>query len=441
MATHGRMTALEEQRSPRSPRLKVIAFAYACEPHKGSEPGVGWNVVRRLATYHDVWVITRANNRAPIEEELQASPVQGLSFIYHDLPYWLARWKRGAGGVQLYSYLWQLTAVRPARRVHESVRFDASHHVTFVKYWAPSGAAFLGLPFVWGPVGGADGLAPGFWGGLSRRSKVRERLRKTLQSIGERDPLLRITARRAAMAFGTTEATCERLLALGVARVELLQAVALDLREIGLSPEITRATSERLEFVSIGRLEGQKGHHVALAAFARAAIPGARYTIVGDGTEMGRLKRLAHVLGVGHQVEFTGALPRPEAMKSLARADVMIQPSLHESGGSATLEAMAHAIPVVALRQGGPAVHVTSETGILIEPTSEEAVVEAMADALRTLAADPELRGRMGRAGLERLRTTFSWQALVAKLAKALTEAAVSSRETGNRSSNSRTRR
>ena len=58
-------------------RLKVLAFAYACEPNKGSEPGVGWNLARNIAKYHDVWVLTRSNNRTAIEQELAKAPVEG----------------------------------------------------------------------------------------------------------------------------------------------------------------------------------------------------------------------------------------------------------------------------------------------------------------------------------------------------------------------------
>ncbi|HLE82176.1 MAG TPA: glycosyltransferase family 1 protein, partial [Dehalococcoidia bacterium] len=46
-------------------RWKVLISAYACEPGKGSEPNVGWNVAREMARQHDVWVLTRANNRRP----------------------------------------------------------------------------------------------------------------------------------------------------------------------------------------------------------------------------------------------------------------------------------------------------------------------------------------------------------------------------------------
>ena len=61
-------------------RLKVLMSAYACEPGKGSEPGVGWTVAREMARHHDIWVITRANNRPVIEAELARNPQPGLHF-------------------------------------------------------------------------------------------------------------------------------------------------------------------------------------------------------------------------------------------------------------------------------------------------------------------------------------------------------------------------
>ena len=54
-------------------RLKVLASAYACEPEKGSEPGAGWNWVKQIARFHEVWVITRANNRLSIDQALSKS--------------------------------------------------------------------------------------------------------------------------------------------------------------------------------------------------------------------------------------------------------------------------------------------------------------------------------------------------------------------------------
>ena len=58
-------------------RLKVLISAYACESGKGSESGVGWNMVSEMAKYHDIWVMTRANNRPVIEAEQAKNPVLG----------------------------------------------------------------------------------------------------------------------------------------------------------------------------------------------------------------------------------------------------------------------------------------------------------------------------------------------------------------------------
>ena len=59
-------------------RLRILLSAYACEPDRGSEPGVGWNWVRHLAREHEVWVITRSNNRGIIDANDQPDP--GVSF-------------------------------------------------------------------------------------------------------------------------------------------------------------------------------------------------------------------------------------------------------------------------------------------------------------------------------------------------------------------------
>ena len=82
--------------------MKILLSAYACEPRKGSEPGVGWSAALLLSDEHDVWVLTRANNRAAIERELGRCPLPRLHFVYYDLPSWARWWKRRRRGLQLY---------------------------------------------------------------------------------------------------------------------------------------------------------------------------------------------------------------------------------------------------------------------------------------------------------------------------------------------------
>ena len=136
--------------------MKILLSAYACEPNKGSEPGLGWNWAREIARNHEAWVLTRANNRPSIEDTLRKGSIPSLHFVYYDLPDGVKSWKKGQRGVHLYYLLWQWGAYRTAKKVHKQVRFDLVHHITFVSVRQPSFMGLLGIPFIFGPVAGGE---------------------------------------------------------------------------------------------------------------------------------------------------------------------------------------------------------------------------------------------------------------------------------------------
>ena len=390
-------------------RLRVLLSAYACEPRKGSEPGVGWNMAREVANHHDVWVLTRANNRSAIETELARDPVSNLHFVYFDLPRWFRWWKREQRGVQLYYYLWQVGAFYAARRTHRKVRVDLVHHVTFVSYWKPSLLAMLPVPFLWGPVGGGDSAPKAFWADSGLRGSFYEAIREGARWLGEQDPFVRVAARRSVLALATTEETAGRMRKLGARDVRVFSQVGLNEAEIERSGTYEGGKEGIATFVSIGRLLHWKGFHLGLRAFARADLPDSEYWVVGDGPERKRLQALSEQLGVAGRVTFCGQLSREETLSRLDRCDVLIHPSLHDSGGWVCLEAMAAGHPVVCLDLGGPATQVTQETGIKVAAHNPRQAVVDLAKAMKALAASQDLMKRMGEAGRERVAREFSW--------------------------------
>src|SRR5205823_4973935 len=84
-------------------------------------------------------------------------------------------------------------------------------------------------------------------------------------------------------------------------------------------------------------------------------------------------------------VELTGAVPHDQIPAHVAAAHVLCQPSLIEPFGQALLEAMASGRSVVGTRVGGPPEFVPRGAGVLVDPTSEAELV----DALRAAAALP----------------------------------------------------
>ena len=135
--------------------MKLLLSAYACEPDRGGESGVGWHWALELARLrHDVWVLTRANNQQAIQ---RASPnLPNVRFIYYDLPNWLAKLKKKAPILQFYYLLWQWGAYRTARELHRQEQFDLVQHLTFGVFRHPSFMGRLGIPFIFGPVGGGE---------------------------------------------------------------------------------------------------------------------------------------------------------------------------------------------------------------------------------------------------------------------------------------------
>lgn len=392
--------------------MKILISAYSCEPHQGSEPGVGWNIVREVAKYHQVWVLTRPDESGSIiEAELQQNPLPNVHFVYFTLPFWQdsRRWGQ-SGAMQIHYYLWQIQAYFKAISLHQEIGFDVVHHVTFVKYSTPSFLSLLPVPFVWGPVGGGESAPAAFWQDFSFSARIYETVRNLVRWLGERDPFLRLTARRSAVVRATTEDTASRLHQLGINQVQVLPAIALSTEELEVLPQLPPPPRKPLRFISIGRLIHWKGFHLGLRAFAQAGLTDAEYWLVGDGSEQQRLKQLATQLGIADQVKFWGKLDRQETLSKLGASHVLLHPSLHDSGGLVCLEAMAAGRPIICLDLGGPASQVTAATGFKIAAQDPQQATADLAHAMLCLADDDNLREKMGRAGQKLVRELHSWQ-------------------------------
>jgi glycosyltransferase involved in cell wall biosynthesis len=376
--------------------LKMLLSAYSCRPDLGSEGGRGWNVAREAAKPHDVWAITRPVNRSAIEAELANDPAPRLHFVYYDLPRW-ARWgKRQGLGFLYHYYLWQIGSYFVARRLHRKIGFDLAHHVTAGRYWAPSFLALLPVPFLWGPAGGGESAPRAFWKDFGLRGIVEETLRHLIRWLGEHDPLVRLTARRSALALAATEETAARMRRLGAKRVRVFPQVDLHKEDIEQLGRYTVGNGSFLRLISIGRLLHWKGFHLGLESFAEANVPEAEYWLVGDGPHREPLEALARRLGIVDRVRFWGTLSREEALAKLGQCSVLVHPSLHEAGGWVCSEALAAGRPVICLDLGGPAAQVTDETGFRIPANDPDQAVSDIAKAIKLLGDEQDLRKRMG---------------------------------------------
>ena len=155
----------------------------------------------------------------------------------------------------------------------------------------------------------------------------------------------------------------------------------------------------------VANLKPYKGHQYLLDAVARLwpAMP-STLVLVGEGPERPALKRQAERLGI--DVRFLGA--RTDVDRLLARAEVVVLPSLHEGMSNAVMEAMAAGRAVVASDVGGTG-ELLRGRGVLVPPADSA----ALAGALERVLTDHALAKRLGESARAWSRANLSVDSMV----------------------------
>lgn len=395
--------------------MRLLLSAYSCCPNHGSEPGVGWNTVEQAAAdlQNEVHVLVAAGWEERIRRNFDAARHPNIHFHFVGVPGLDSFMVEGRGkpGIALvYYHLWQWFSFRAARRLHDEMSFDLAHHVTFVKYNTPSLLPLLGIPFIWGPVGGAEHAPPVFYREFGWRIRVVEALRRLLQQVAPFSPLLRWTAQNATLSIGVTKETVAALRQLGATKILQMPAVALSDGEVTALTKENGCTNEPPRVLYVGRLIAWKGVHLALRALAACEAKDLTLRVIGDGPLRERLEQEAQTLGIASRVEFLGDRPRNEVLEACRDADGFIYPSLHDSGGNAVIEAMAAGLPVIHLAYGGPDFLVPKDAGWKVQTLEPVDAVKGLTAALNELASNQAERRQRGEVAQQHVMTHHTWR-------------------------------
>lgn len=164
-------------------------------------------------------------------------------------------------------------------------------------------------------------------------------------------------------------------------------------------------------FLSVGRIESNKGFALLASALADAAPslpPSWGWVLVGDGPERQHVKRTITDLGLEGRAVLAGRLDDDDLHSLYAVTDWFVHPTLYEGSSLVTLEAMAHGLPVIASRTGGlPDKVVEGKTGLLVPPGDRAALSQGL------VAAGEADGAAWGAAGRRLCEDRFSWGAVV----------------------------
>lgn len=403
--------------------MRVLIVAEHASARFGGEAALPMHYFRVMrARGIDVRMVTHARVREELRDTFP-NDADRITYI-EDTP--THRWMWRLGGLLparlayiTTGFVSRLSTQRAQRAVARALvrehRIDVVHQPMPVSPREPSLLHGLGAPVIIGPLNGNMTYPEAFRSGSERRLALIEGIaRRFAESLNALMP----GKRKAAAIVVANERTRRALPGKLSGQVLVIPENGVNLALWQHDPAPAANGDLPTRFAYMGRLVDWKAVDLLLLAFKRASA-GAPMTLTlfGDGVEKAALLALARELDVlGEQpdtpgkVFFAGWRSQVECAAALRHCDALMLPSLWECGGAVVLEAMACRLPVIATAWGGPLDYIDEHTGILVPPSSREALIDGLAQAMLKLSRSPELRRRLGEAGRRRVEAEFDWE-------------------------------
>lgn len=382
--------------------MRILISSYSFGAGRGSEAGVGWNIASGLAARgHDVCVVTTSEfhhlNAAALEKaDLPLRLVEfdaGITCFNSSRSY--RRWQRAVGP--------------ELRRLVAEQSYDLIHHVTFNQYRALRDVFEVDIPYVIGPIGGAETVHPRFWQELPLSMAMKEAVRYIPWDVL---PLkYRIAATSAnGIVLASTPQTAERLKRHGgLHNVKLTPVISLHDEEILQSgPQ----GAQEQYFVFDGGARPEKGLKLmlrALSALWRAGVKCPLKVAAVDAAAKARVLRYAQRVGLPIEaLDLLPFMPRVELLRILRGACGFVSVGFRDAGCMALLEAIAQGVPALCLDLAGQ--HWLPSEYVIKVPVDAPDIEHRITEALHELVCQQSKPAEWHIARADWLRNHMSWR-------------------------------
>jgi glycosyltransferase involved in cell wall biosynthesis len=387
-------------------RHRLLLMAAACNPYLSSDSLVGWIRAVQAARFFETWVICGEWDRAAIRCYLDThGEIPGLHFCFLEKSWLEDLLKMGSPlyDIDYIPYnLWHRRAFHIAAKLHREIKFDLVHHVTRLCFREPGYLWKLGVPFIWGPLGGTQNYPWRFLWFAGINATLKEGLRSIINLFQLRfSPRIRKVMKKATFVIAastTVQRDFERnhgikpilLLDTGVSRVARLPK---------------KSKGSPLRIIWSGRFEHRKALPLLLHALSEMP-PNIEYElhILGEGRLGREWQELARSLGIDARCRWLGWLPYHQAVSQIDKADILVFTSLRDTSGNVVLEALSCGVPVICLDHQGVGDIITDNCGIKIPVTTPSEVVAHLRDELVNLASDNARLAGLAQGACERAR-------------------------------------
>lgn len=412
-------------------RLKVLISAHEFSPYQGSECSEGWNIITRLAMYHDITVLFASGSQFKNIDYVKAineyfsnhRSIPGLELINIDQPPLTKLISKlnanfintGSIGLPVLYFLgynlWQRAVYKKARKLQKENNYNIVHQLTQITFREPGYLWKLGIPFIWGPTGGNSTLPKGYFNILSWKSRVFESFRafsnyyqfnfvNRIIQANKRAALIYSFSREDAYLF-EQRANCKISLMLDAGTYINTKSEDLKLER---TPYITG--------IWCGQLIERKAPIILLRALALCKITTekVRIKIVGSGPLETSMFQLAKKLRL-ENIEWIRNVPHDKIFNLFANADFMIHTSIREATSNVIPEALSMGLPVICHDINGMSIAINDSCGIKIPLISSKNSVTEFHNAICRLVTDQDLLNKLKYGAIKRVHE-ISWNSM-----------------------------
>lgn len=392
-------------------KLKIFISAYACEPGKGSEIGVGWHWVLEMSKYFELWVLTRANNQEPIEKYFaeHREDDRGVHWVYFDCPDYIKKFKHQMRGVRTYYTIWQLMSNKIVKEVMQNHKIEVFHLLTYGNaIWSISTYGQKQF-FVWGPTGGVDTIPSEFSKHYTWKHRCLEAVRRIAVSSLKISPSFQHKCKNADLIFCKANSMMDIIPSQYKYKALLFTDVAMDQAPDYFAPKV-RSASEGLVYISVGRLDGWRGFDLLIEAFALVSdkMPNVTMKIIGQGAERNHLGELIKEKKLQDRVVLTGQISMEDYQQEMENCDVVLNACLKEGGVTNAFDCMKWGKPLLCIDTGGYTRNFDDNCAVILNHMQRGALVRSLADEMVRLQ-DETVRRNMSAAMIAKGQT-ITWQ-------------------------------
>ena len=387
--------------------MNILYIAYSCNPFAGSEDKIGWCVPYESSKTNKVYVITKEEQREPVEKYLQSHPLENIKFYYVDIPNFYKKIFKGF----MYSgrlNVWNRRVLPLAKKISADQKIDVIHQITPIEFRAIGDyGKIANIKFVCGPLGGGESLP----NGLKDYAKGHEIIEVVRSGINRWYRFkLRITGKlnRCDYIMFANRETRDFLGLDG--NVPLVTEIAAD--EISIEERtVPKDINKELVFLFAGRMVYRKGLELLFDAIME--IPDEwKYIvkIVGTGPELSHLKHRCESNSLlSAHVQFMGAVEYSEMQREYEMSDVLIMPSIRETTGTVLIEAMSQGMPIITINKFGGAILVDENTGWLYSGENQKSYIAGLKNAMVACIVNPKEVERRGQNARKKVKD-YTWK-------------------------------